>query len=181
MVQSDIIVRKATLEDLEYKASAYLTVNDAYRSKGGWTTEEDIVSGPRCTEEDIEKFIRENGNPNTLLFAIKQTNEGSSVVGTVQIQPCEDHENEAEIGLFSVSPFEQSRGIGGKLMQAAMNEMKELGFTHAVLHVLENRPDILAWYRKLGFVETGERLPFQWPEKLKIKDLHFLVMKKPLA
>lgn len=34
MVQSDIIVRKATLEDLEYKSSACLTVNQAYRSKG---------------------------------------------------------------------------------------------------------------------------------------------------
>lgn len=34
MVQSDIIVRKATLEDLEYKSSICLTVNQAYRSKG---------------------------------------------------------------------------------------------------------------------------------------------------
>ncbi|KAG0740944.1 hypothetical protein G6F57_011109 [Rhizopus arrhizus] len=87
----------------------------------------------------------------------------------------------AEVGLFSVSPYEQSRGIGGQLVRAALTEMKEMGMTHAIMHVLENRPEILKWYKKLGFEETGERVPFIWPEQLKIDGLHFLVLKKALA
>lgn len=129
----------------------------------------------RCTEEDMKKFIEESGKPNTLLFAFEE----DSVVGTVQIQPSADHPHEAEIGLFAVSPLHQSRGIGGNLIRNAMLEMKEQGYTSAFLHVLENRPEILTWYRKLGFQETGERVPFIWTEKLKFdKSLHFLTLKK---
>lgn len=128
----------------------------------------------------MTKFIDENGKPNTLLFAFEQVGNTESVVGTVQIQPSEEHPNEAEVGLFSVSPTHQSCGIGGKLVRAAMEEMKILGFEYATMHVLENRPEILTWYKKLGYTETGERIPFVWPEMLKVKDLHFLTLKKPL-
>lgn len=38
--------------------------------------------------------------------------------------------------------------------------MKILRFEYATMHVLENRLDILPWYKKLGFTETGERIPF---------------------
>jgi hypothetical protein len=34
MVQSDIIVRKATLDDIKYAKEASTVVNQAYRSKG---------------------------------------------------------------------------------------------------------------------------------------------------
>lgn len=177
MVQSDIIVRKAILEDLKFSKEACLVVNQAYRSKGGWTTEEDFIKGQRCTEQEMENHISQNGKRNTLLFAIEQSD---NIVGTIQIQTSEDHPLEAELGLFSVSPLKQSRGIGSQLVKAALTEMKEQKMTHAVMHVLENRPEILTWYRKLGFVETGERVPFCWPEMLKISGLHFLVLKKPL-
>ncbi|KAG0816275.1 hypothetical protein G6F60_003532 [Rhizopus arrhizus] len=178
MVQSDIIVRKATLDDIKYAKEASTVVNQAYRSKGGWTTEEDFVAGERCTEEQMQSFIRESGNPHTLLFAVEHPHK---IVGTVQIQTSPEHPLMAEVGLFSVSPYEQSRGIGGQLVRAALTEMKEMGMTHAIMHVLENRPEILKWYKKLGFEETGERVPFIWPEQLKIDGLHFLVLKKALA
>jgi ribosomal protein S18 acetylase RimI-like enzyme len=135
------------------------------------------VSGERCTADVMKEFILLNGQPNTLLFAFEE----DQLVGTVQIQPCKQHAGEAEIGLFSVSPLYQSRGIGGKLIRQAMIEMRQLGFHAATMHVLENRPEILTWYRKLGFVETGERVPFIWPELLKgDKNIHFLTLKKPL-
>lgn len=176
MVQAPITVKVVDLNDLKYVTAATTVVNNAYRSEGGWTTEQHIVSGQRCTEEDMTKFITKNGKPNTLLFALEQDN----VVGTVQIQPSHEASSEAEVGLFSVSPLHQSRGIGGKLIRQAMSEMKILGFSTAVMHVLENRPEIISWYKKLGFQETGERIPFVWPEMLKIKDLHFLTLKKAL-
>ncbi|KAI8326697.1 acyl-CoA N-acyltransferase [Choanephora cucurbitarum] len=178
MVQpATIFVRKALPSDIKYVQEATKTVNAAYRSEGGWTTEKDIVGGLRCTEEDMKHFVEESGQPNTLLFAFDE----ETVVGTLQIQPMKSEEKEAEIGLLSVSPLYQSRGIGGKLIRQALIEMQQLGFTFAVMHVLENRPEILSWYRKLGFSETGERIPFVWPEMLKVdEDLHFLTLKKPI-
>ncbi|CAO3668806.1 unnamed protein product [Rhizopus stolonifer] len=174
MVQSDIIVRRATLDDLKRVEEACQVINQAYRTKGGWTTE-DFVNGQRLMEQDMIPFIEKNGTPYTLLFAM----DSDQIVGTIQIQPLSNG-TEAEVGLFSVSPTQQSRGIGGKLVQAALLEMKEMKFTNAVMRVLENRPEILAWYKKLGFLETGERVPFIWPEKLQIPGLQFLVLKKSL-
>lgn len=176
MVQVPITVRLVGPSDLKNVKEATAVVNNAYRSEGGWTTEQHIVSGERCTEKDMTEYIAENGKPNTLLFAF----ENDTIVGTVQIQPNHEAPNEAEVGLFSVSPLHQSRGIGGKLIRQAMSEMKTLGFDTAVMHVLENRPEILSWYKKLGFEETGERIPFIWPEMLKVKDLHFLTLKKSI-
>ncbi|KAG1148666.1 hypothetical protein G6F37_003209 [Rhizopus arrhizus] len=178
MVQSNIIVRKATLDDIKYAKEASAVVNQAYRSKGGWTTEEDFVAGERCTEEQMQSFIRESGNPHTLLFAVEHPHK---IVGTVQIQTSPEHPSMAEVALFSVSPYEQSRGIGSQLIRAALTEMKEMGMTHAMLHVLEIRQELLKWYKKLGFEETGESVPYVWPEKLKINGLHLLILKKALA
>ncbi|KAI8331244.1 acyl-CoA N-acyltransferase [Chlamydoabsidia padenii] len=100
------------------------------------------------------------------------------VVGTVQLQP--EGPEEAGIGLLSVDHRYQSRGIGGRLVRAAMEEMKVRGYKKAVLHVLETRAELLLWYKKIGFVETGEKEPFVWPELLKVKSIGFLVLKKSL-
>jgi ribosomal protein S18 acetylase RimI-like enzyme len=145
--------------------------------EGGWTTESKIVQGERATTEEIDQVIQCNRAPNILLLAFMSTDAGEEVVGTVQVQHKEG-DDEAEIGLFSVSPKRQSGGIGGKLIREAIRVIKEdLQYKHAFVHVLENRTDILAWYRKLGFKETGERIAFVWPEKLLVSDLHFLTLK----
>lgn len=128
------------------------------------------------TEQDMVNCIKENGNPYTLLFAM----EADTIVGTIQVQPSEKVAHEAEFRLFSVSPFHQSKGIGGKLLKSALEEMKATNKTHCVIRVFENRPELLNWYKKLGFVETGDRIPYPWPERLQTPNLDFLVMKKPL-
>ncbi|KAI8141671.1 acyl-CoA N-acyltransferase [Fennellomyces sp. T-0311] len=180
MVQeSTIFVREVILDDLKHNKAAHAVVNGAYRSEGGWTTEKDLVSGERATEQDIEHAVRANGKPNTLLYAFDNSSGADTVVGTVQIQALPN--KEAELGLFAVSPSFQSRGVGGRLVRGAFDRMKELGFTTAVIHVLETRAELLAWYRKLGFVETGERIPFVWPDMLKVKDVCFITLKKPLV
>ncbi|KAI8982016.1 acyl-CoA N-acyltransferase [Mycotypha africana] len=103
----------------------------------------------------------------------------TKIVGTVLLQPSENP-GEAEISLFSVLPSYQSKGIGSRLIRTVMAGMKDLGFHTAVIHVIESRSEILAWYKKLGFVETGERVPFVWPELLKQDNLHFLTLKRKL-
>lgn len=115
-----------------------------------------------------------------MLYALDRSQDRETVIGTLQIQATEGNKEEAEIGLFSVSPAYQSRGVGGRLIRAAFEHMKSLGFKVATIHVIENRTEILVWYRKLGFEETGERIPFIWPVLLKVKDLHFLTLKKRL-
>ncbi|KAI9019979.1 acyl-CoA N-acyltransferase [Phycomyces nitens] len=177
-----IYVRLATIADLKHNAKAHAVVNAAYRSTGGWTTEVDLVGGERETIEGLAQSVTDQGKPNTLLYAFETTESGSEeVVGTVQIQPISKAPGEAEVGLFSVDPQYQSKGIGGKLVRAALDTMKTMGFKVAVMKVIENRADLLQWYYKLGFVNTGERVPFVFPDLLKVKDLSFITLKKPLV
>lgn len=136
--------------------------------------------GERVTVDEINAFVKDTAN-KPLLYAFDRSTQPAQVIGTLQIQPVAEAPAEAEIGLFSVSPEYQSRGVGGRLVRHAFETMKQKGFSTAVIHVLESRVEILAWYKKLGFVETGERIPFIWPEMLKVADLHFLTLKKPLT
>ncbi|KAG2208685.1 hypothetical protein INT47_007784 [Mucor saturninus] len=176
MVNGPIVVREVNIDDLKHVSAATLVVNQAYRCEGGWTTEKEIVSGLRCTEQDMAYYMTHHGQPDILFFAFENTD----IVGTIKIQPVKDT-NEAEIGLFAVSPFHQSRGIGGQLIRNSLLTMAKLGFETAVIQVLENRPDIIAWYRKLGFENLlGERIPFGWPEKSLVHDLHVLILRKKL-
>ncbi|ORY96804.1 acyl-CoA N-acyltransferase [Syncephalastrum racemosum] len=181
MVQQELLyVRESTLDDLKLSEAVHSVVNKAYRSSGGWTTEEALVLGERVTLEDINAYVKDTAN-KPLLYAFDRSTQPAQVIGTLQIQPIPEAPNEAEIGLFSVSPQYQSKGVGGRLVRHAFKTMKEKGFDTAVIHVLESRVEILAWYKKIGFVETGERIPFVWPEMLKVPDLHFLTLKKPLT
>jgi ribosomal protein S18 acetylase RimI-like enzyme len=142
----------------------------------GWTTEGDFVKGSRCTEEVMKNFIEESGKPHTLLFAF----DGDSVVGTVQIEHSETNPTSGEIRLLSVSPAHQSRGIGGILLQAVLAEMKDLGYTSAVMHIFENRPTLLAWYKRMGFEETGARKPYYYPERLRDPTVQFINLTKAI-
>ncbi|KAH8550892.1 hypothetical protein BGW37DRAFT_496347 [Umbelopsis sp. PMI_123] len=91
-----------------------------------------------------------------LLLAFLPTDAGDEVVGTVQVLHKEG-DDEAEIKLFSVK---------------ALRMIKEdLKYKHAFVHVLENRIDILGWYCKLEFKETGERIAFAWHEHLLMRNI----------
>ncbi|ORX54424.1 acyl-CoA N-acyltransferase [Hesseltinella vesiculosa] len=177
MVQdTSIVVRRASKEDMAIANEIQSVVNLAYRSEGGWTTESHLVGGERSTLEAIQEAIVDQTN---LLYLAVDTLEQNKVVGTVQLQVSADHPGEAEIGLLSVLPTCQSRGVGSKLVRHAMDQMPLLGFKKAVMHVLNVREDILGWYeKKLGFERTGETEEFVWPDMLKDKSIHFLVLKR---
>ncbi|KAI9317385.1 acyl-CoA N-acyltransferase [Dichotomocladium elegans] len=143
---------------------------------GGWTTEEHLVLGDRVSVQDMKDAVTNNGKPNILLFAFDQ----DTVIGTLLIQPEEEGSKRAEFGMFAVAPSSQSCGAGGSLMRAGFKWMKQAGYTAAVLHVLDSRPELLTWYYKLGFKDTGKTFPFVWPEKLKAKELQFKELVKEI-
>lgn len=79
----------------------------------------------------------------------------------------------------------QSGGIGGTLINKAFSVLKEhFHFKRAVITVLHMRTELLAWYKKLGFVENGETETF--PEENEgngkpiVDDVYFIVLKRDL-
>lgn len=73
----------------------------------------------------------------------------------------------AMIGLFGVSPAYQSHGIGKLLINHSISHIRDVwNCARIVLWVLDNRPELLLWYEKIGFVWNGETRSFVNPENL---------------
>jgi GNAT superfamily N-acetyltransferase len=95
------------------------------------------------------------------------------------IQPNQTPVTSAAIfGLLAVPPAYQSKGIGSRLIKAALSHMRdEWKCEKCIVWVLENRPELLVWYEKMGFVWNGETRLFPFPEYMQTKaDFRILEM-----
>jgi ribosomal protein S18 acetylase RimI-like enzyme len=154
----------------------------------GWTTEASIVSG-QFTLEDTKNYIENSHKGEFIqLLAFKRDIEGkdAEVVASLLIVPFPDLDEkptpgEAMITRFAVSPSHQSKGLGRMLIEFSLKTMKSVGYDRCSLRVFENRPEVLAWYSKLGFKDTTERRNFKTPTgKQLLLDAKFVIMKKDL-
>jgi ribosomal protein S18 acetylase RimI-like enzyme len=137
----------------------------------------------------MEKSIKQSlEGKSTQYFAFQRLSDVEEVViGTILVTPTyRDQEGnvlpgEGYVGNFSVDPKIQSKGIGGKLMRAAMDQLKEENFSHCVIWVFENRVELIDWYKKLGFEDTLELVAWDIPtDSNLILDVKFAVMKLKL-
>ena len=145
-----------------------------YLCLGGWTTVKHIVDGLRTNIEEIDGLVRTNGTSHILLYAF----DGDIVVGTIMFKATND-KGESDFSLLSVVPDYQSKGVGGALIRQMFHCMKTKGVKTAVLEVLDNRAELIAWYKKLGFIEA-EKVEFKWHGSVKVSNIHFLIMKKDI-
>ena len=55
----------------------------------------------------------------------------------------------------------QGQGIGKRLiLQAENHAATTMGAKMAVLWVIDSRADLLGWYKRMGYVQTGQTAPF---------------------
>lgn len=77
-------------------------------------------------------------------------------------------------GMLSVHPDRAHRGLGTALIAEAERRARDAGCDRMKLVVVNLREDIIPWYRRLGYVETGTA-PFAEPQKL-TRPAHFVEM-----
>jgi len=145
-------ITKATLADIP---ALNILVNSAYRgeeSRKGWTTEADLLGGIRIDEE----MLHENFG-NEAVSILKYTDEEGRILGSVYLEIKTD---ELYLGMFSVSPVLQNKGIGKALLEEAEVFAKEWNCHKITMTVIRARKELISWYERRGYTFTGEIQPF---------------------
>ena len=88
--------------------------------------------------------------------------------------------------MFAVSPGQQGRGVGHRMLDAAEDLARtEWGAGTLQMSVIEQRVELIAWYRRRGYEPTGERRPFPYGDERfgrpRRSDLCFVVLAKRLV
>ena len=165
------------MEDSEAIAAL---VNSAYRgdtSRQGWTTEADFLDGQRTDEEMLQEEIAQPGNA-FLLFE-----EAGKLIGCVSLKKKDNH---AYLGMFTVTPHLQARGVGKEALELTENWIKKTwNLSRVEIVVITKRLELIAWYERRGYRDTGRREPFPSHDpKLglpKVDDLEMMVLEKNLG
>jgi ribosomal protein S18 acetylase RimI-like enzyme len=159
------MITKATSQDIP---SLNILINSAYRgetSKKGWTTEAHLLEGKRTTEEELTEIILDS--KNTFL----KFTENDQIIGSVLLV---EKEHQLYVGMLTVSPELQNSGIGKKMLAEAENHAKTLGLSTLSMTVVSVRAELVAWYKRHGYMDTGKREPFP------SSDIHINISDKPL-
>ncbi len=172
-------MRRATAADSASEICR--VVNAAYRREErdagkSWTTEAHLVSGERLTLPQCESMLASNA---IILLALRG---GNKVIGTVQVTPTPP--DCGFIGMLSVDPMVQAEGVGKTLLAAAEGYIRdELRFPFARMRAFEERSELVAYYVRRGYLDTGTRIKFDKPgasEVLLRGQLHFVLLEKKL-
>jgi ribosomal protein S18 acetylase RimI-like enzyme len=157
--------------------SLTLLVNGAYRGEGskkGWTTEADLLGGIRTSSDALEGMMAKPG-ANILVAR----DEFNSLLGCLYLQKEEDH---AYLGMLTVAPDLQAKGIGSRLLKAAETFAIEMNCNYIEMKVIDVRHELIAWYHRKGYYTTGVIVPFPNDPSFGIpkQPLQFAVLKKKL-
>jgi len=167
-------ITPATTDDAE---ALNFLVNSAYRgdsSRLGWTTEADLLDGTRTDAAAIRELIQ---TPGTTILKYAQDEQ---LLGCVELR---NNHGKLYLGMLTVSPSHQSKGLGKRLMKAAEEEALRQQCAAIFMTVISVRKELIDWYIRQGYLPTGARKPFAFNDprfgQPKVK-LEFLVLEKKL-
>lgn len=168
---------ETTIASINDVAAIAALVNNAYRgddAKKGWTTEADLLDGLRTNEDSLTGLINTPGS-----VILKYTDNQEQLLGCVYLTK---KENKLYLGMLTVAPALQAKGIGKQLLLAAENHAKVTGCAVITMTVISVRKELIAWYERHGYHATGETEPFPVDPAFGLpkQPLHFIVMEKLL-
>ncbi len=145
-----------------------ILINSAYRGEGskqGWTTEADLLGGIRTDEASLKELMQQ---PNAVILKYEEENK---ILGCVYLK---QEDNKIYLGMLTVAPQLQNKGIGKILLAAAEEEARKRNCIAIFMSVISIRTELINWYKKRGYYDTGKTKPF--PEN----DPRFGIPKQPL-
>ena len=166
------MIAKAVLKDV---SELNKLVNSAYRgdlSKKGWTTEAYILNGIRIDDNELVEIMNEDKS-NIFKFT-----ENNRILGCVLLV---EKENKLYLGMLCVNPELQNCGIGKKILAFADDYAVEKNLPKIVMTVIVSRIELISWYNRHGYHDTGEREPFpdnHSDDVISGKKIDFMVLEK---
>ncbi|MFC5343828.1 GNAT family N-acetyltransferase [Brevundimonas staleyi] len=147
------VFRAATLDDVE-RLQPF--VHAAYRgdsARKGWTHEADLLDGQRTDVAALRAMIEDP------TYVILLAERHGVLVGCVSVNDKGDRL--AYLGMLSVDPERQGGGLGRKLIAAAEDTARtRFGARTMEMTVIVQRRELIDWYVRCGYAETGESRPF---------------------
>ncbi|MFL5742165.1 MAG: GNAT family N-acetyltransferase [Flavisolibacter sp.] len=152
-------------------------INSAYRgeeAKMGWTHEADLIEGTKRIDE--VSLLEMMQNPNASILKIM---EQQKIIGCVYL---EKKGSRMYLGMLTVSPRIQGKGTGKQLLRAAEDFAVEKNCRLIEMTVISARTELIDWYRRNGYHNTGITKPF--PDDGRFgktrRKIEFIVMEKKL-
>ena len=166
----DLSIRPATPADL---ATLQPLIQRAYRgetSRLGWTHEADLLpDGERIDLAELQAMLADPDERILIAWI------GDRQVGCVRVARLEG--GLAYLGLLCVDPLVQAGGYGKSLIAAAEDMARTFGADRIEMTVIEQRHELIDFYRRRGYAPTGERRDFPL---LVDPPLFLTVLEKPL-
>lgn len=153
-------------------------VNSAYRGdtgRQGWTTEADLIEGSRTDAELLTAVIQKPGS-----LILKYVDNGK-IIGCVELRKEED---KLYLGMLTVNPTIQGKGIGKALLKASEEEAKKQKCSAIFMNVLTVRKELIDWYIRQGYYDTGKRKAFAFTDPrfgFPKQPLEFMIMEKSIS
>lgn len=157
-------------------------VHHAYRgeeSSRGWTSEAHLLDGQRIGVDDVLAVIAETG-----AIVLLGLDDDGSILACCELR--RSGSGSGYFGMFAVRPGRTGTGTGRVVLAEAERFATERwGVTAMELTVIGQRAELISWYERRGYVLTGETRPFPYEDRRfgdpRRDDLHFVVLRKPLA
>ena len=170
--------REAGLADVP---ALHALVESAYRgesAKAGWTHEADLLGGQRTDEKSLKEIVGD------VAQSIRMVEEGSALHGCVLVS--DKGSGRAYLGMLTVRPDLQAGGLGRALLTEAERHAREaLGAAVMEMTVIRQRRELIDWYLRRGYSETGREEPFPLDDERfglsKTRELVFVVLEKQLT
>jgi ribosomal protein S18 acetylase RimI-like enzyme len=154
-------------------------IESAYRgpeSKTGWTSEADLLTGPRTSVDEIAAILRD-----PLARFVVATDGAKDLAACALIR---NEHGTGYFGMFAVRPNVQGAGLGKQMLDAAEQHIKSLWRLNTIyMTVINLREDLIAYYERRGYQKTGEikPFPFDLPNLGATRqDFHLAVLRKRL-
>jgi N-acetylglutamate synthase-like GNAT family acetyltransferase len=174
MIFSNNNITLATLEDAP--TIKYL-LDKAYRgesSKKGWTSETHLIAGEVRTNIEMVTVAIADEEGNMLVY--KKEN---IILGCVHLK---EIDQKIYLGMFAVEPDLQGGGIGREILKAAEEFTRQKQLNTIYMTVISVRKELIDWYKRNGYHETGEIIDFNEDEVTgkHLQKLEFMVLEKKL-